>query len=204
MLNRLKNSLKDKFVAVKILYNRNKFIFIASTVAAALGIILAITGLGKATEKYSDGNVITQISSGEFNFLLFYFKLLFFTSLFYVISLLTTFNFIVFLINFPILLFYAKFFTRAVLVSCVLDGFTGILLLIILYLPVFLVNWALFTIYLAELYQVVGCGCKIKYITPLKCYWNSTGTLLKKFLLKSILFNVIYSGIILIILAIIF
>lgn len=204
MLNRLKNSIKDKFVAVKILFNRNKFIFIASAVAAALGIILAITGLGKATEKYSYGNVITKISSGEFNFLLFYFKLLFFTSLFYIVSLLTTFNFLVFLINFPILLFYAKFFMRAVFVSCVLDGFTGILLLIILYMPLFFVNWVLFTIYLAELFQVVGYGCKLKYITPLKCYWNSTRMLLKIYLLKSILFNIVYSAIILIILAIIF
>lgn len=204
MLSRLKHYFKDRFIAVKLLTDRNKFIFIASAAAAVLGVVLAVTGVGKAAEKYSDGNIITKLSAGEFNFLPLYIKLLLFTSAFYLFALLTSFNCLVYLINLPVVLFYAKFVMRTALVSCVLDGFSGYVLLIIFYLPLFIVNWFLFTAYLAEIFDASGCGCSWKYITPLKCHRNATGAILKRYLCRSLLFNIIFTAVILIILAIIF
>ncbi len=191
-------------IAVKMVFNRNKFLCIAMAVATIVGIILAFSCAKPAAESADGGNVITKLSCGEFNFLIFYFQLLIFTTILYFISVLTCFNPIVFFINVPIALFVTKYFFKRAFITCFVDGFSGILTLLILYLPLLIINLLIYTVFLAELFYAACYGCSWKRITPLKCNRVALKKLLEKFVPLSLAANVIYTAVILIILAIIY
>lgn len=204
MLKRFRLSCNNCFIAVKQSFCRNKIIFILCGVAAVLGLILSFTRIGDAVDNYNGSNIISDISNGEFSFIGFYLKLLLLTSLLYFIGLILSVNSILFLLNLPIILLYCRFFFRSALISCIAGGAVCYLLILFFYIPIILINWLIFSMYLAEIYQICVCGCRWKYITPIKCNWHATSKLLKKFIILSIALNVIYTAVIFIFLAIIF
>lgn len=204
MLCRIKMWIKDRVIAVKTVFSRNKILCIAIAVCAALGIILAYSGAKSASDGADGGNVIKKLSCGEFNFLLFYFLLLSVTSAMYFIAVLMAFNCLAIFINLPIVFFVVKCFFKKAFITCIVDGFSGILTLLLLYLPLLAINLLIYTVFLCELYYSVCYGLSWKRVTPLKCNKTAIGKLLKIFVPLSILFNLIYTAVILIILVIIY
>ena len=207
MIKRFRKYCVQGFLEIKRTIISKKWISVVMLVCALLGIILAFSHAEVLSIKYSDGNIITKLSSKNFNFFFFYIKTLLILSAITLLTFLLTFNFYCCLVNFVFIIVATKYYFAYVFVSCILDGFSGYLLLIVLWIPLYLVNILLFTMYIIKIFELISypCGLKGKLrILPYSCYWHGTKHILLRQLYLSIIFSIIYISIIIIILSLIF
>lgn len=203
MLKKLRTCIDCKLSDLRALYKQYKLLYIIGGICVLIGIICAFADLDSVLSKYSGGNIITKIKAEEFNVILCYFKLLFFTLSMFVLGFLLTFNFFAFCVNALIIVLYTKYFFRYALISCALDGFTGYILLIILWIPILIITAYVFITYLIKLFDIVGFTCKKTTIIPYNSYWYSTRKILLNFCGCSLLFNFLYASLLILIFTIV-
>lgn len=192
---------------IKRLILHKKWLAILMLISVLFGIILAFSKAETLALKYSDGNIITQLSAKNFNFFSFYIKTLLFLSAITTIIFLLTINFYCFMLNYILIIIATKYYFAYVFVSCILDGFSGYLLLIILWIPIYIINLILFTVYIIRLMELISypCGFRGKLrIMPYSCYWHGSKHILLRHLYFALILTVIYLSIIIIILSLIF
>ncbi len=207
MLKRFRKYCYETYIEIKRTILCKKWIAIILLICALFGVILAFSHAEVLSQKYSDGNIITQLSAKNFHFFSFYMKtVLFITSIIIVIFLLT-FNFYCFLLSYVLITVATKYYFAYAFVSCMLDGFSGYLLLIVLWIPLYLIILLFFMLYIIRLTELISypCGWKGKLrIVPYSCYWHGCKHLIGRQLLYSILCAMVYISVIIIILALIF
>lgn len=202
MFDKLKFKFGEVTRNVKRSIENNKYFYLVVLVAVIIGIITALTS---TCGNEFDSNIITKISDGEFGYLFFFIKIAFFTAAVYFLSWLLSFNFIVFAVgNFVIVLFFTKYII-GLAIAAVLASVSGLILLIFLYLPLFIVNLSVFCGYLIILSEFTRtCGKKITQIVPLRLSACGVLRTIKSFLWKILAFNLIYSAVVIVILTLIF
>lgn len=182
---------------------KNKGIFILVAVAIGIGVLWALSGTEKAAEKYSDGNMITKIASENFSYLPYLLKTFFFSVLFYLLASFTCFNRVAFLANYVFIAVFTTFFMKRGFVSIALDGMSGIILLFIYYLPVLVFNGLCFAMFLSRLYENTCAGTNWKYCAPFFCSVKTGLPLVKRFVLLSVVVNLAYATILVVLLSVV-
>lgn len=202
MFDKLKFKFAEATRNLKRSIENNKYFYLVALVAVVIGIITALTS---TCGNEFDSNIITKISDGEFGYLFFFIKIAFFTAAVYFLSWLLSFNFIVFAVgNFAIILFFTKYII-GLAIAAVLASVSGLILLIFLYLPLYIVNLLVFCRYLIILSEFTRTCCKkITQIAPLRLSACGVLRTIKSFLWKILAFNLIYSAVVIVILTLIF
>lgn len=198
MFGNIRRRVADWFVRIKKSVTRNKLIYIAVIVGVFFGVLCAIPDI----DGENASNIIIVISDGDFNFLFFYLKIIFFTLGGYFLCLLLTFNKIAFCFNVLTIILFTKYIVKSAVIACI-AGWSGLILLVLLYIPLFVVNIWLFAELLCVIWNNLPCG-KIMAVFPLKYACCGIKKEFKRYFLGAILFNVLYSSLLLIIFTIIF
>lgn len=126
---------------IKRTLTENRWITILLGLAFFIGVVWSFSSIREAASRYSDGNIITAIRAQDFNYLLTLLKILLFITLSYMILLFTPYHFFIFLASFLVQAIIVRFAFVLIFVSCLLDGITGYLLLLILWLPLLLLSY---------------------------------------------------------------
>lgn len=206
MLCRLRNYIIRLYVDAKRLIKYNKWIAITATICAIIGILLAFSKAESLSSKYSDGNIITQISAKTFNCFTFYLKSLLFVSCISIITFLLTLTFCTFILNFALIILYVKTFLGYMFVSCMLDGITGYLLLFLVWLPLLIANLLLIILLMIRLFDLIGYPCNYRKafrVIPYKIYWRGTQKILSKHLIVTNILTFTYLSIVIIIISLV-
>lgn len=204
MSKKINFTCNDRIIFLKKLWRENKFIVISGIVSLCLGFLIGISKVKSFCEKGISHNIIVQISECDFNLVFFYIKIVLISAVLFIVPFLFSFNFYVFLLSFPLITGFTAYFTRIAFVSCCLDGVYGFLTLLLFWAPLVLVNWLAVVIYMAKLSEQIGFPCRLCRITPYRCNWNATKKILFRCLLASLLFNLIFCTVWIIILFLIF
>ncbi len=202
MFDKLKFKFAEATRNLKRSIENNKYFYLVVLVAVVIGIITALTS---TCGKEFDSNIITKISDGEFGYLFFFIKTAFFTAAIYFLSWLLSFNFIVYFVgNFVIILFFTKYII-GLAIGAVLASVSGLILLLFLYLPLYIINLTVFCRYLIILSEITRTCCKkVTQFVPLRLSACGVLKVIKSFLWKILAFNLIYSAVIIVILTLIF
>lgn len=207
MLCRFRNYLLRIYSETKRLIKCYKWIAITALVCAFIGLIMAFSKGEALSERYSDGNMITQVSAKSFNCLTFYIKSILIVSGIGIITFLLTINFYTFLLNFILIIFYVKTYLGYMFVSCILDGVTGYLLLFLVWIPLLIFNLLLLIILMIRLFELIDYPCNYRKacrIIPYKSYWRGTKKILSRHLILSNIATFTYLSIVIIIISLIF
>ncbi len=187
-INKIKNNLKE-----------NKILFLAVLISMGIGFFLALIDFEDLDEST---NIFCAIEEGEFSFFVFYLKWIFLLMLTYFSVWLLSFNKIAFTCNLFLIILISKIMFDSI-ISAILCDWTGILLLLFLYLPVIVVNYYVYGLYLSRMSENVFLCRKWTAVYPLSESKKIFFDCLKKYFLKAIIFNLIYSVIFFFIVAII-
>ncbi len=151
MLNRLKTTLTDRVVGLKIALQRCKVHFFICVGLVALAFLIALT------EGYDDQsaspNFIAATLNGSYRPVGTFFKIACFGLLFYAAILLTSVNLIGYFGGYLALYFLAFYGFRTAFWAIACDGALGFLFFFIFVLPLLIVDFLFFVLLTAEIYQ---------------------------------------------------
>lgn len=202
MLCRLRNCLNGVKIGLRRLIRDNKTIILVSIASLVIGVLCALIKTKSMAQKECEGNIIILIKVDDFSYAGFYLKLLFITVCLYILGWLSGVNRVFFCINFVIIFLFTYCFLRKIFVSCYVDGWTGYLLVAILYLPLTVISVAIYSMFIAKIYSVSCAGVSWKYLTPLKCYVGSTKKIMLNYCLIAVISEFLFTTLIFVILSI--
>jgi len=176
-------------------------VYIAALICVAVGFLLGITSV-KDVENPT--NILIEISEGEFGYFTFYLKLILFIVITYVACWALTFNKIAFCIgNIGIIVFLSRYFVRTAIIACI-AGWTGILLLLLFYIPMFIVGFFIYVEYVCSLMQLAFPCSDWTTVNSLGFTFRAVGKTIKRYLIAALLFGLIYASVFLLIFSLIF
>ncbi|HOO22260.1 MAG TPA: hypothetical protein PKY53_01105 [Clostridia bacterium] len=168
-----------------------------------IGLIAAIPNLDDLPNNYVQKLIVSGIQCGEFDVLMFYLKLLGFTTLLFVVCFLLSFNFYVFYLNFLAVIIYSKYYFVYAFSGCALNGFAGFVLLFLLWLPLILVIMWYYAKFFISIQSLLFTCCK-KLIVPYSCNWGAVKKMFLSIVLPVLIITFVWTGVFLIIFSLIF
>lgn len=200
MFGRISFWLKNRFVAFRRMFLKNKIHSAVFLVAAFAGLLSALASVEEFGETAS---LASKISEGSFNYFFFFLKVMIIPGIFLCISAVLTFNPVVFLLNYPIIYLFSLLFWKTVFRALCFD-LGGIIGLLLLYIPLFVINLFIYLIYFLVLLDNSVNSCSWKYVTPLKCNAGFLLNNLKKFYLRCLCWNLAFTVAVVLIMIIFF
>ena len=196
MIRQAKIRFREKTIGIKTIFNKNKRILYGIILSVVVGILWALIAM-KGTSH--DSALPTLIKNNTLNVAVYLLKVALLSFVFYVLSAFTGVNRCVFLLNFLIVLLFSKYYFQTAFI-CAADGFCGFVLLFVYYVPLFIINVILFTLFLIESYQNTCAGTNWRYFSPFPCLIRWSFGRVRKFALCSVILNLLWAAIVLIVL----
>lgn len=189
MFGRLSFWVKNRLLSFRRLFLKNKLFSVIFTVAVFAGLLSAVASVDEFGETPS---LASKISDGSFNYFFFFLKVMIVPGIFLCLAALLTFNSLVFLLNYPLIYIISTFFWKTVFRALCFD-LGGIIGLISLYIPLFIINAVIYLIYFLTLLDNTVNFCSWKYVTPLKCNGAFLLNNLKKYYLRCLCWNLAFT-----------
>lgn len=189
MFGRFSFWLKNRFVVFRRLFLKNKIFAVIFLIAVFAGLLSSVASVNEFGETPS---LASKISDGSFNYFFFFLKVMIIPGIFLCLAALLTFNSLVFLLNYPLIYLFSMLFWKTVFRALCFD-LGGIIGLLLLYIPLFIINCVIYLIYFLTLLENTVNLCSWKYVTPLKCNGNFLLKTLKKFYIRCLCWNIAFS-----------
>lgn len=203
MVSRIRIFISNKLIDLKKAYKQYQFIFIGALICLIIGLIAGIGIADSSTERYANNMLVTSIVNGKFNIFLFYIQVLSLSSILFAICFLLSFNYYAFLLNGAALIIFLRYYFAYIFASCLLEGLVAYILLITLWLPLIIILMAFYIKYFISMYSLIF-SCNRKLIVSYASYWPTTRKMFLNTILYLYLVLIIYTGIFLIILNLIY
>lgn len=162
-------NIKRVFFDIKILYREHRFHFLVSMCLTVLAILIALNNSTSALDIYSP-NFIVLIVSGTFNPLAFLLKLFIYGALLFSFLFIASMHFGFYILSYSLIYCCIYKIMLVAFVSCVIDGFSGIILAIFCYLPICLLGAFLFSLSMLRVYLICNYSCGFKHFNNLRYY----------------------------------
>lgn len=202
MLSKIKLKIFYWFSNFKRSVEKNKVIYVGFAICVLFGALAAISSV--VGNEY-ETNIILKISEGEFGYLWFFLKVALITAVVYILSWACSSNTILYYVgNAVVVIIATKYIVTEALAGCIAD-WTGLLVMLAYYLPIFIVNCLVFIYYFILIGEAtITCSKKLTTFLPIKMNFCASKAIIKKYLLRILLFNLIYSAFVIVIFVLIF
>ena len=180
MIARIKIRIAERINRFIALVKKEKGVMIGVICAAGLALLCSLLG--------DKSGFSAKLIEGSTNYFTHFLKVVFFTSLLYVVLPFTSVNRVTFLLNYLFVFFLTRYlFSKCF--GCIEEGFSGVLFCFFYCLPLIAINVILFAVCLFTVYDNTCAGTGIRYFSPLRCTLKESFSLLKKYWIGSLIHN---------------
>lgn len=164
--------LRCRFYAIVCTLRRyyavNKLHFIVSLACAACGLLIALSGVYK--DEPQSANIIVIFTGGQRSPLSTIIHILFYTSLAYIAIFVAAIHFWLFILSYGGIIAGTYYLLRCGLVAVSVDGFLGLLFLVLYIMPIFIFNLFAIIVLLNKVYDQCGYITNKRYFNNSACF----------------------------------
>jgi len=162
-------NIKRVYFDIRLLCRENRLHFIICLCLTVGAILIALNNAAAALESYNP-NFIVLIIGGTFNPLAFILKLFIYSALIFSVLFIASIHFAFFVLCYPLIYCCIYKIMLSAFVSCMVDGFSGIILALFCYMPICLAGALLFGIAMIRVYHISNYSCGIRHFNNLRYY----------------------------------
>ena len=191
---------------IKATFKQEKKLLISLLACLGIAILIALFSIKRYVNENEVYSIISRMKTGDFSIIKFELVFLLLWIVPTLVCILTSINFYLVLLNFPIYCTIHYFLCRYVFATIYYDTLSAILTFIILIIPLICINFLTMTYLIGKIMEISRttlCGKKI-YITPISFNLKFIKDLLKKVFLFGFLPSFVYANFILILLKMFF
>lgn len=156
--------LSMKICEYKSFIKQNKIFFIITLAFVIVGLLLALNHIGNYVQENAELSVFGKIKEGDFSYLKFELTILFVPLGLGLTIFILSFNHYAVFLSYIVVIIFSRYWVRLVITSIINDILLGILSLLLLYLPLFVIVLLFWTVFFVKtLFTVYSAPCRKRF-----------------------------------------